>query len=273
MEKRLKYLIILIICITIGIVSIFLVYLINFDIVVLTLNTIEGAPLVLIAYIMRICVLTSCSIYLLIRWFLQEKLYTSDLPFLFGMFFLFVAFNKLLELIVNFIYPLVPIEVYLPYLKIRQLAVIGALAPMIFLSIMMIITLLQVRGRIKKEMDSKKINSVSLIILVIIAIIEAILIIITPNTTFASINIAIFIVSSFLVITWMFYFSYRNKRLAQVNTLILTIGFGAYLISQIIRPITQQIIGENALFVVMTEIIDTIIGIIIFIGYIKKSNY
>ncbi|MFX1417650.1 MAG: hypothetical protein ACFE9N_01890 [Promethearchaeota archaeon] len=122
-------------------------------------------------------------------------------------------------------------------------------------------------------MDSKKINRVSLIILGIIAAIEATLIIITPNTTFAGINIAIFIVCSFLVITWMFYFSHRNKRLSQVNTLLLTIGFGAYLISQIIRPLIQFIIGENALFVVITEIVDIIISIIIFIGYIRKSKY
>lgn len=54
---------------------------------------------------------------------------------------------------------------------------------------------------------------------------------------------------------------------------MLTIGFGAYLISQIVRPLAQFIIGENALFIVITEIIDIIIGLVIFIGYIKKSNY
>lgn len=268
-----KYFLILIIGILISILGIFLLYLFNLDNIVSTLNTVEGAPLVLIAYIIRVCVSAGCSVYLLVHWFSQEKLYTSDLPFLFGMFFLFVAFNKLLELIVNFLYPQVSIDVYLFYLKIRQLAVIGAVAPMIFLSIMMIITFLQASEKITKYSDSKKINSLSLKILLTIAIIEAIIIILTPNTLFAGINIAIFIVSSFLVITWMFYFSNRHKRLAQVNTLILTIGFGAYLISQIIRILAQLIIGENALFLVTTEIIDIIIGLVIFIGFIMKSKY
>jgi len=273
MEKRLKYLLILITGIVIGIVGVFLLYLINLDIMVLTITTVDGAFLVLIALIVRICVLAGMAIYLLIHWFLQEKIYTADLPFLFGMFFLMIMFGKLLEILTNFLYPSVATDVYLFYLKIRELSVIGTLAPMIFLSILMIITFLQANGKIKKYTDSKEISTISLKILIIIAIIEAIIIIITPNTTFAGINMAIFIVSSLLVITWMFYFSYRNKRLAQVNTLILTIGFGAYLISQISRPLVQFIIGENALFVVIVEIIDIIIGLVIFIGYIKKSSY
>jgi hypothetical protein len=272
-EKRLKYLLILLICICICIVGIFLLYLINLDIIRLTITTVDGALLVLIALIIRICVLACMTTYLFIRWSKQEELYTADLPFLFGMFFLILIFGKLLDILTNFLFPSVSTEVYLFYLKIRQLVVIGTLAPMIFLSIMMIIIFLQASGKIKKYTESKKVNNLSLKILVIIAILEAIIIIITPDTTFAGINFAIFVVSSLLVITWMFYFSYSNNRLSQVNTKMLTIGFGAYLISQIVRPLAQFIIGENALFIVITEIIDIIIGLVIFIGYIKKSNY
>ena len=273
MEKRRIYLLILIIGICIGIMAIILLYLINLDVMATTITTIDGAFLVLIALIVRISVLAGMAIYLFIRWFSQEEIYTSDLPFLFGMFFLILMYGKMLDILTNFLYPSVASDIYLMYLKIRQLSVIGTLAPMIFLSIMMIFTLLQVNGKIKKYNDSKKINIISLKILVIIAIIEAIIIIITPNTTFAGINFAIFVVSSLLVITWIFYFSYRNKRLSQVHPLIIAIGFTAYLFSNVLRPVAQNIIGENALFIAITEIVDIIIGMVIFIGYVKKAKY
>ncbi len=273
MEKRRKYLLILIVGICIGIVVVSLLYLINMDIMETTITTIDGAFLVLIALIIRISILAGMALYLFIRWFSQEEIYTSDLPFLFGMFFLVLMFGKLLDILTNFLYPSVSPEVYLTYLKIRQLSVIGTLAPMIFLSIMMIFTLLQVNGKIKKYNDSKEINIISLKILVLIAIIEAIIIIITPNTIFAGINFAIFVVLSLLVITWIFYFSYHNKRLSQVHPLIIAIGFTGYLFSNVLRPIAQNIIGENALFIVITEIIDIIIGLVIFFGYVKKVKY
>ncbi|MFX1346314.1 MAG: hypothetical protein ACFFAI_14470, partial [Promethearchaeota archaeon] len=159
------------------------------------------------------------------------------------------------------------------YLKIRQLSVIGTLAPMVFLSIMMIIIFLQANGKIKKYNDPRERNIFSLKVLVIIAVIEAILIIITPNTIVAGINFAIFVMLSLLVITWMFYFSYHNKRLSQIHPLIVAIGFTAYLISNILRVLFQNVIGENALFIVLTEIIDIIIGIVIFTGYVMRVKY
>jgi len=273
MEKRQKYLLILIISVCFGILAISLLYIINLDVMATTITTIDGAFPVLIALIVRITVLVGMAIYLFNRWFSQEEIYTSDLPFLFGMFFTLLAFGKLLDILTNFLYPSVATDIYLMYLKIRQLSVIGTLAPMVFLSIMMIIIFLQANGKIKKYNDPRERNIFSLQILIIIAVVEAILIIITPNTTIAGINFAIFVMLSLLVTTWMFYFSYHNKRLSQIHPLIIAIGFTAYLISNILRVLFQNVIGENALFIVITEIIDIIIGMVIFIGYIKKANY
>jgi len=143
----------------------------------------------------------------------------------------------------------------------------------VFLSIMMIIIFLQANGKIKKYNDPRERNAFSLKILTIIAVVEVLLIIITPNTTFSGINMAVFIILSLLVTTWMFYFSYRNKRLSQIQPLIVAIGFTAYLISNILRVLFQNVIGENALFVVITEMLDIIICMVIFIGYIKKATY
>ncbi|MBA7647104.1 hypothetical protein ES703_54874 [subsurface metagenome] len=135
------------------------------------------------------------------------------------------------------------------------------------------IIFLQANGKIKKYNDPRERNAFSLKILTIIAIVEAILIIVTPNTTISGINLAIFIILSLLVTTWMFYFSYRNKRLSQIQPLIVAIGFTGYLISNILRVLFQNIIGENALFVAITEILDIIICLVIFVGYVKKTKY
>ena len=273
MQTRGKYLLALVLGVSIGFICIVILYLINLNIVIETFATVEGASIVLLAYIIRISILACMAIYLFKRWFMQEKMYTSDLPFLFGMFFLFLVFGKLLEMLSNFMYPVVAQDVFLFYLKIRQLVIIATLAPMIFLSIMMTIIFLQANGKIKKYNDPRERNAFSLKILTIIAVVEAILIIVTPNTTISGINMAIFIILSLLVTTWMFYFSYRNKRLSQIQPLIVAIGFTGYLISNILRVLFQNIIGENALFIVITEIIDIIIGMVIFFGYIKKANY
>ena len=272
MQTRRKYLLALVLGICIGFIFIIMLYLINLNIVIETLETVEGASIVLTAYIIRLSILAGVAIYLFRRWFMQEKMYTSDLPFLFGMFFLFLLFGKLLEMLSNFMYPVVAPDVFLLYLKIRQFAIIATMAPMVFLSIMMII-FLQANGKIKKYNDPRERNAFSLKILTIIAIVEAILIIITPNTTFSGINMAFFIILSLLVTTWMFYFSYRNKRLSQIHPLIVAIGFTGYLISNILRVLFQSVIGENALFIGITELLDIIICLVIFIGYIKKANY
>ncbi len=84
---------------------------------------------------------------------------------------------------------------------------------------------------------------------------------------------AIIVILSLIIITWMFYFAYKNQRLSQVHPLILSIGFGLYLVSQITRPLAQNLIGEIAAYIVLSEVIDLCIFIIIFIGFILNVKY
>ena len=94
-----------------------------------------------------------------------------------------------------------------------------------------------------------------------------------PNTTIIGILLPLFVIPSLIIIVWLFQFAYRNKRLSQVNPLILTFGFSAYLISQIIRPLLQNLLGAGTTYIIIAEIIDLIIFIIIFIGFYLKANY
>ncbi|MFW9939335.1 MAG: hypothetical protein ACFFD5_16960, partial [Candidatus Thorarchaeota archaeon] len=110
-------------------------------------------------------------------------------------------------------------------------------------------------------------------ILVSITTLEFIAGLIITHRELMSILYPIIIIPSLITIVWLFNFAWRNKRLSQVNTYILMIGFSLYLISSIIRPIIHIIIGLVPLFVILAEALDSIIFLIIFIGFCKKSKY
>ncbi|MHA1149377.1 MAG: hypothetical protein ACTSR8_14165 [Promethearchaeota archaeon] len=273
MEKKVKYLYYLFSVNLISVIFILILYLINIQIVIDALTSEEGAVEVLIIFLIRISILGCISLYMLKLWFSQEEMYISDLPFLFAMFFLFIMYGKFLDLLCNYMYVTIDSETYLIYIKIRQFFAVVALAPLVFLSIQMIIFFLQINEKIKKYTDNREKEAISLKILFSILMIEAVFIILITNTIIAGITIAIIIISPMIVSIWLFYFAYRNKRLSQVHPLIIAIGLTGYLISSIFRPLAQLIIGENLVFIIVVEVIDIIVFSIIFLGLIKKVNY
>ena len=273
MIRREKFKIGLLIGIICGIVGIIVLYTIYFQAIVKTLNTIDAAYNVLIILIIRMCILAGMALIMFYQWFNQEEQYLSDLPFLFGLFFLILIFGKLLDMLTYFTYYSLSVEELLIILKIRQFVAIATLAPMVYLSIMMVLFFLSVSEKIEKYHDSRERDAVSMKILLFILFIESIVILLIPNTTVAGVIIAIFVISSLLVIVWIFAFSYKNKRLSQVHPLILAIGFAAFLCSSIFRPLAQLLLGENAIFTITVEIIDIAVFIVIFTGLFLKANY
>lgn len=239
-----------------------------------SLIQIEGAWFVLIIILIRICVLSGMTFYIFRQWFNQEQQYLSDIPFLFGLFFIVLTFGKALDILINFTYyTLDDAETFLILLKIRHFVIVLTLIPMLFLSIEMILfvrSLKETRENLKGEKYRDKIR---IRIIILILVVEFIVVALYPNTTVAGIVMAIIIIPSLIAIVWMFYFAYKNRRLSQVHPLILSIGFGLYLISQIIRPLVQNIIGEIAMYIIISEIVDLIIFINIFIGFVMKVKY
>ena len=238
-----------------------------------SLITIEGAWIVLIVILIRIGILSGMTIYILNQWFKQEAQYLSDIPFLFGLFFLTLIFGKALDIIVNFTFYTLNNESFLLLLKLRHFVIIISLFPMMYLSIGIILYMRSLNENRKKLNDVKYRDKLRIRILIIILTIESIAVALYINTIMAGIVMAIIAILSLLIITWMFYFAYKNQRLSQVHPLILSIGFGLYLVSQIIRPLAQNIIGEIAAYIVLSEVIDLCIFIIIFIGFILKVKY
>ncbi|MFX1365874.1 MAG: hypothetical protein ACFE9Y_13235 [Promethearchaeota archaeon] len=266
------YLIFLITGLILGIVAIFFLYAFNWALIIDTYQTHEGALGVVIVIGIRIIIVSLMTIYTFYSWFKQEKQYFSDMPFLFGNFFLLLVFGKLLDLFGDFSYNQNE-ELNFIVLKVRYFIAIFDLLPMIYLSIYMILISLSLNEKYKKYTDEKLLNKIKIRILILILMIEIIAGIIIPTIEILSLIYPIIVIPSLITIAWLFYFAWRNQRLSQVNTYILMIGFSLYLISSILRLLIQIIIGESPLFVIIAESIDVLIFIIMFIGFYKESDY
>ncbi len=274
MIKKKLYKLTILLGILIGVMGIISLFIIYSSEVIDSLNNIKGAWFVLIIILIKIGILSGMVFYLFLQWFKQEKQYLSDIPFLFGLFFLFLIFGKFLDILFNLTFFTLDEESVLFLLKVRYFVAILTLFPMMYLSIGMIIYYLSLKERFKKLRDAKYSNKISGIVLTIIVFIESIAIIIAPNTTIMGILLPCFVVPSVITIVWIFAFAYKNKRLSQAHPLILAIGFFLLLISQILRPLAQNVLGDSAEYIIFVELFDLFTYIlIIFLGLILKVKY
>ena len=273
MKQKNQYKLILLFSILLGFILVFILYFLNLSIITQAYNEIHGMDLVVIIVLVRIVILFGSSMYMVYKWFSQEKQFLSDLPLLFALFFLLLTFGKMIDLFFNFTYRYFVESLNLLVIKIRFLIIIFTVLPLIYLSITMILFSLSLRDKFQKLKDENTRNKISLIIILLILIVESTAVIIIPDTPSISILLPAVVIPSLLVIVWLFAFSYKNQRLSQVNSLVLMIGFAAYLISQIIRPIIQVILGETTAYINIVEIIDLIIFVVIFIGFYMEANY
>jgi len=266
------YLSTLLLGILVGIILIGLLYYFNWSAIVQSYNENEGALGVVLVILSRIIIVSGMTFYTFYQWFKQEEQFFSDLPFLFGLFFLLLVFGKALDLFIDFIYHMGEF-MSLMMVKIRFFIMILDFLPMIYISIGMILFSLSLKDKNKSLRDENHQSKIRLRIILVILLSEIIAITLVTNISIISILYPIVVIPSLVTIVWLFNFAYRNKRLAQVNNLILWIGFAAYLISQIVRPLAQFIIGESPIFLIFAEALDLSIFIAIFIGFYKKSNY
>ncbi len=273
MNQKNQYKLILLFSILIGFISVIILYFLNLPTIIQAYNDIQGMDLVVIIVLVRILILFGSSMYMLYKWFKQEKQFVSDLPILFAIFFLLLTFGKMVDLFFDFTYSYFIDALNLLVIKIRYFIIIFTVLPLIYLSITMILFRLSLMDKFQKLRDEKTRNKTSSIIAIIIIIIESIAVIIVPDAPSISILLPAVVIPSLLVIVWLFAFSYRNKRLSQVNSFVLMIGFAAYLLSQVLRPVFQRLLGENTAYINLSELIDLFIFIVIFIGFYLEANY
>ncbi len=145
--------------------------------------------------------------------------------------------------------------------------------PMIFLSTEMILFSFSLRSRLNRLTNEEMRNKISCRLIFSILFIEFIVGILAPSIRTLTIYYTVIIIPSSITIFWLFRFAYKSKHLSPVNTLILTIGFGAYLISQIVLSLAQFIIGESDTFLIFPKSIDLVIFHVIFLGFYRESKY
>lgn len=270
--KRL-YLAVIILGIVIGAYGVINLYIFNWSVIIESFSEHDGALGVVLIIGLRIIIVLGMAMYTFLKWLKQEQQYFSDLPFLFGSFFLLLAFGKSLDLFIDFIFFKLSEALVLIILKIRFFVLILNLFPMIYLSNEMILYSFSLKPRFKKLHNENIRNKISFRLILIILMSETIAGVLAPNSRILSFYYPIIAIPSLITIIWLFYFACKHKRLLQVNSLILTTGFGLYLLSQIIRPLLQYIISESSLFVIFIETIDLLIFVIIFTGFYKTPRY
>ncbi|MFX1385233.1 MAG: hypothetical protein ACFFBP_22695 [Promethearchaeota archaeon] len=272
MKSRIyKFLLLLII--VLGLLPLLLLYILYFRELKQGIAQVEGVWPVIIIILIRIGFLAVMSYYMFHRWFKQEEQYFSDIPFLFGLFLLFLTFGKILDLFWDLTFFIFDEEFVLLLLKIRFFLIILEMAPLIYLSINMILYLRSLRESSSKIDDERQRNKITFKIMVLIVVIEIVAVILAPNFIVVGILLPCIVIPSIVVIIWMFIFAYKHKKLSQVHPLIIAIGFIAWLISNIMRPLLQNIYGETASYVFYAEIIDFFVFLIIFLGFILKAKY
>ena len=272
MNKKEKYQWILIISIILGSVAMVIGFLLYTAQINQAYATVEGIQMVLIITLIKASVIGGMAFIMIRKWFKQEEQYLSDLPFLFGMFFLILVFAKFLDILISFNYYTLEEDSLLVLVKIRYFIMIFDLFPMIYLSVGMILYYLSLKTRFSELDKNERRDEVRIRVLIVIIIIEVLAISLAPNYSTILVILPILVIPSLITIIWLFAFAYKNKRLSQVKPLIIAIGFGLFLATQISRPMAQKVF-DAATYAVFSETLEMMVFILIFIGLILKTNY
>lgn len=272
MNKKELYKLYLSLAAILGLIIVGLLYILNVDSVIKGYMETEGMIWVVVIIMFRVIVLFIGTFYIFKQWFGQEELYFSDLPFLFGILFFTLIIGKLLDLLFFITYFTLGFESTLFLMKIRFIVLVLTLIPMIYLSVGMILYYFSLKNKFENLKIEKYRDKLRIKILVCIIIIEITAVFLASTVNTILILLPIFVLPSILTIVWLFYFSYKNNALRKVNSKLLMIGFGLLLITQLLRPILQNIMGNNASYVLIVEVIDFIVFMEIFIGFYMEAS-
>jgi len=261
-----------------GLLLVFYIYYCNWDYFLDTIANEEGSLIVITIIGIRILVLTGMMAILFKKWFEQEVQYLSDIPFLFGLFFLILVFGKLIDLFYNIMYFHLTDTLFLIILKFRFILMWLNMIPLFLMTFEIWLFSLSLKNRklfkivvIKtmKLQDNTYLTSVKYKLIEFIAISELIITLMMPNIETVS-SIIILAIPSFLLVSWLFYKAFKLQRLKKINTRIIATGFLLYSISTITRVIWQMFFGKTVLYIFISEIVDVGIFLVIFYALLKK---
>ncbi len=268
LSKKGRYKLALFISIVLAIIGVGALFGFNWSLIIQAFQDYEGAFEVLLVISIRILILSITLIYLFHKWFKQEAQYLSDIPFLLGMFFLILIFGKAVDLLWDLTFFTFSDEIVTLFLKFRFFIIILEVAPLIYLG--MEIIFFRLEDRFNKLKDKAYMNRLRKVLISVIILIESFVIVISPHFTILGIILPIILIPSLLGIVYIFYMAYSLNRLTIVKPGILTISFFLYMLSNVFRPVMQNLLGETASYIIVVELVDIIIFLIVFFGLYKK---
>ena len=269
-SKKARYRLYLLLSIIVSIIGVGLLYIFNTSLIIKAFRDYDDALQVILIISIRILILGLTSYYLFHKWLKQEAQYLSDIPFLLGLFFLVLVFGKVIDLFWDLTFFTFNDTLVLFFLKFRFFIIIFGVAPLIYLGLE--IVFFRLEDRFNRLKDNKFMNKLRFTIILLIVFSESFIVIIAPNNTVMGLILPCIVIPSLIGIVYIFFLAYRLKRLSVVKPGILTIGFFLYLISNIFRPLMQNILGEKASYIIITELVDIIIFLVIFIGLYRKNK-
>ena len=245
-------------------------YIFYWTTLITTIFSIEGLWIGVVAIILRILILGVMSFFLFRKWLKQEAIYLSDAYFLFGSFFGVLTFAKVYDLFYNLVIisEAFSTEFVLLLVKIRFFIIIINLIPILYIGLDAILVYINMNKN--KEMNKERFNKLRLRIMLGFIIVTALVIVLAPTLSFLNLVFPFITMLSYIAITFMFLFMYKNKRLTQANGLIIGIAFLCFLVSNLIRTI---LININLSYGIFAELIDIGVNLLIFIGFISKPKY
>ena len=268
LNKKGQYKLCLLLGFIIGSAGVFLLFGLNYSLLVDAFINYEGAFQIVLVISVRILLLSMITTYLYNKWFKQEAQYLTDIPFLLGLFFLILAFGKAIDLFWVLTFFTFSEEIVLLLVKIRYFIIIIEVSPLIYLGFEVVFFRLE--DKYTKLKNKRFMNTFRARLIVLIVSIESVAIILVPNITILGMILPIILIPSLLGIVYIFYLAYKLNRLKVVKPKILTLGFLLYMISNILRPVMQGILGETANYVIVVEMLDVCIFIVLFFGLYKK---
>ncbi|KKL58556.1 hypothetical protein LCGC14_2224170 [marine sediment metagenome] len=215
---------------------------------------------------------------LLRKWLQQtEGRYISDIPFLFSLFFIILAFGKFMDLFYYLIYFHYNNTLFMIILKIRFILMWLNMIPLFLKTFEVWLFSLSLKDRhiLSKKIKTTKLSLNNYLqttkykVITLIVTFEILITLLVPNIETIS-YLIVLAIPSFLLVSWLFYKAYQLKRLHKVNTLMLSIGFLIYSISTITRILWQLIFGRTVLYIFISEISDVMIFAIIFYGLLNR---
>ena len=239
------------------------------------------AAILTMIILIRISISTYGANFLFKIWLSKNSRRFTDLPFIFGLFFFLFIPAKLMDLLVFTTYRLYTDFGFSYYLilniiKLRYFILTLSILPLFLSGIYLYLFRLNLK---KPDLERKKLSKKLTVLFSILYFPVFFIIIIFLNdiTMFSYVG-ALMTLSSLSFVIWVFLTAHKGKILSEINSLIISIGFICYLISNLILPILVNVIGPTSLEgerigSLILELGTLFSMVIIILGFKKKANY